>query len=372
MNGLYCRRIVCCLALFIGLAHLLGTTARSQTQPPAAPQKPAKASVDSVWLDQAIELKHAGRTANFVADMDLSESQARNVAEFLVGQLSDPMGELLGATLQPVGETLRAQLDLPKGQGLLVASIRIEGPSALAGLLQNDVLLSIADKPLATAEDLPKHLKAAGETTVPLNLLRAGKRQVVQVRPVYRVTLGPAAAPRSEFFIGVTVEPVDDALRAQLALPAGQGVVITDVVAESPAEKAGVKKHDIIVEFSGKKIDTFETLASQVQANKDKPSTLNVIRAGKPLAIAVTGKERNVEAAAVEPGLRYLLSHELQNPRTQPYTTNLLLTAALQNQGTTGNENLQKRLDQMEKEIKRLRETLEKVSDALKVEKKPK
>src|SRR5262249_48876977 len=74
-----------------------------------------------------------------------------------------PADEPLGARLQPVGEALRARPGLPAGQGLLVAAVRDDGPSALAGLRQNDVLVALADKPLASADDLAKQLKAAGE-----------------------------------------------------------------------------------------------------------------------------------------------------------------------------------------------------------------
>src|SRR5262249_4482623 len=113
------------------------------------------------------------------------------LSEVVVARVQDPADEVLGATLQPAGDALRAQLAPPPGQGLLVAAMRADGPSAQAGLKQNDLLVALADKPLASADDLTKHLKAAGEATVPLKVLRAGRVVTLQVRPVYRVTLGP-------------------------------------------------------------------------------------------------------------------------------------------------------------------------------------
>src|SRR5205807_1114219 len=110
--------------------------------------------------------------------------------------------ETLGATLKPIDDTLRAQLDIPSGQGLLVTCLRGDGPGAQAGLKQNDIVLSLAGKPLAAADDLPKQLKAAGEAPVPLKILRAGKPITIQVRPVYRVTLGPVTEQKAEYYIG--------------------------------------------------------------------------------------------------------------------------------------------------------------------------
>src|SRR5712691_2856917 len=203
----------------------------------------------------------------FRASVDGASSEyATGLGEALIARFHDQADETLGATLQPVSAALRAQLDVPVGQGLLVASLRADSPTAQAGLKQNDILLFLADKPLATADDLTKQLKAAGETAVPLKVLRAGKPITIQVRPIYRVTLGPVEERKTEYYLGVSIDPVDDALRAQLELPAGHGVVVNDVSGGSPAEKSGVKKHDIVLELAGKPIDSPETLAAHVQS----------------------------------------------------------------------------------------------------------
>ena len=210
----------------------------------------------------------------------------------------DLTDEILGASLQPVSDALRAQLAIPKGQGLLVASLHKDSPSAQAGLRQNDVLLTLADKPLASAEDLTKHLRAAGEAPVSLKVLRNGKRMSLQVRPIYKVTLGPVEVRNIEYFIGVSLESLDDALRTHLGLSEGKGVLLSDIVKDSPAEKAGLLKHDIVLEMSGKPIDKVETLVALVQANKEKNTNVIVLREGKPLNLAIAGKARKVEETA--------------------------------------------------------------------------
>src|SRR5262249_51279911 len=160
------------------------------------------------------------------ADEALEGTAVSALGDVLVGRLHDPTDEMLGATLQPVNDVLRAQLGIPAGRGLLVTFVRGDGASAQAGLRQNDILLALAERPLASPADLNKELKAAGESAVPLRILRAGKSMTLQVRPSYRVTIGPAAAQKTEYYIGVSLGTVEDALRAQLALPSGQGVVV--------------------------------------------------------------------------------------------------------------------------------------------------
>jgi serine protease Do len=278
----------------------------------------------------------------------------------------NPADELLGATLQPIGDTLRAQLDIPAGQGLLITDLRAEGASARAGLKQNDILLSLADKPLATVDDLTKQLRTAGESAVPLKILRAGKPMTIQVRPIYRVTLGPVTKQKAEYYIGISVNAPDDAVRAQLGLPEGQGVVVNDVVSGSPAEAAGIKKHDVVLELNGKPIDKPETLAHQVQAAKHRPITLKLLHAGKPLTVSVTAAVRMAEAdPAIETAVRFLLA-------TRQPAEDLLLTRAARYRAALSqpeSHDLRQRLDQVEKELNAVRAALDKINETLKAHK---
>jgi serine protease Do len=287
----------------------------------------------------------------------------------LRAKLRDPTDEMLGATLQPIDDTLRAQLGIPPGQGLLIVSIANHGPCAQAGLKLNDILLSLAGQPLGAAEDLTKQLKAAGDATVPLKILRTGKPLTIQIRPIYRVTLGPVAESKAEYYIGVSIDPVDDAMRAQLPLPEGQGVVVKEVTSGSPAEKAGVKQHDIILEMGGRPIDSPQTLASSVQSIQDKPTTLKVLRAGKVLTIPVTPAQRQVEPSPTTKGdVRWWLLQQAV-PGSTPL--NLLATPNLEAQAPAlgGAEDLRHRLDRVDQELKALRAAVEKLNEALRSDK---
>lgn len=242
---------------------------------------------------------------------------------------------------------------------------------AQAGLKQYDVLLTLADKPLAAPHDLTKQLKTAGEKTVPLKILRAGKPITLQVRPVYQVTLGPVEEHKTEFYLGVSIAPLDDALRAQLALPSKQGVIVSDVTKGSPAEKAGVKKHDIVLELGDKKIDSLETLATQVQTLRDKPVYVKVLRPGQTLALPIKAEMRKVDITITAEGLRLLfvdqgkLMHDVQWKIAGP-TGDLLLRQNPDHQKE--NKDL-KRIEELDKELKALRQAVEKLNEVLKTNK---
>jgi beta-lactamase regulating signal transducer with metallopeptidase domain len=54
--------------------------------------------------------------------------------------------------------------------------------------------------------------------------------------------------------LGVRIQKPDDTLVSQLDLPRGEGLVITNVQKDSAAAKAGLKIHDILLEFNGKPV----------------------------------------------------------------------------------------------------------------------
>jgi C-terminal processing protease CtpA/Prc len=278
-----------------------------------------------------------------------------NVHELAI-EVRDPQQELLGATLAPLSDALRAQLNVAAGQGLVVASLRNDGPSAQAGLKLHDVLLTLADKFLASADDLSKQLKAAGESPVTLKLLRAGKPIEIQVRPIYRVTLGPVSEEKKKYFLGISLSGLDEDLRSQLGVPVGQGVIITDVNKKSPAEAAGLKVHDVVLELGGKVIDTPEKLATLVQAGQDKPQAIKLLRAGNPLSINVTAETRIAEnIAGVYAGDMRIRILNLADAE-QEVAKERALTTRFKRESEV--ESL-KKIDDLQRQVRSLREALD-------------
>lgn len=93
----------------------------------------------------------------------------------------------------------------------------------------------------------------------------------------------PFGAGASSGRLGIRVERPSDVLASQLDLPNGQGLVCTDVPADSPAGKAGIKPNDILLEVAGKPVSNNQD--EFVKALKDvKPDTavdIVVLRKGK-------------------------------------------------------------------------------------------
>ena len=91
-------------------------------------------------------------------------------------------------------------------------------------------------------------------------------------------------------FLGVQMQPeITPELAKEFRLPDTSGVLVTDVVTESPAARAGVERDDVIIEFNGKKVSDRRHLRLVVsQTSPETKTKLTVIRDGKEKMLTVT------------------------------------------------------------------------------------
>lgn len=103
-------------------------------------------------------------------------------------------------------------------------------------------------------------------------------------------------------WLGVSIQPITPEIASQFNLKDEQGVLVGDVFEGSPAEKAGVMRGDIIIEYGGRSVDEPYSLKNMV-ANTS-PGTeveMKVIREGRVKGIRVTIGELPVETQALSP-----------------------------------------------------------------------
>jgi hypothetical protein len=88
----------------------------------------------------------------------------------------------------PVTDELRAHLELPEDQGILVREVVPESPAAKAGVQQYDILLRAGDSQLSGMRDLVDHVAKAGESesAIKLDLIRRGRQETTEVTPEKR------------------------------------------------------------------------------------------------------------------------------------------------------------------------------------------
>ncbi|HLV20127.1 MAG TPA: Do family serine endopeptidase, partial [Polyangiaceae bacterium] len=90
-------------------------------------------------------------------------------------------------------------------------------------------------------------------------------------------------------YLGVSIQDVDQELAKAMQLPSAQGVLVSDVQANSPAAKGGLVRGDVVVRVDGKAVNTTGQLRNAIAAaGAGKKVKLDVLRDGKPRSISVT------------------------------------------------------------------------------------
>jgi C-terminal processing protease CtpA/Prc len=99
---------------------------------------------------------------------------------------------------------------------------------------------------------------------------------------------------------GLSLTPVDDALRAHLHLSKDQGLVVTSLPANAPAAQAGLQQNDVLLKLGDASLAKAEDLEEGLKGSGDKPASLTVLRGGKSMTIQVQPRTR-VTMGPVQP-----------------------------------------------------------------------
>jgi len=99
-------------------------------------------------------------------------------------------------------------------------------------------------------------------------------------------------------WLGVSIQDLTPDIAKSLGIKQQTGALIADVVKDSPAEKAGLKRGDVIVAFDGKPIEDSTSLRNMASAAAPgKTVELKIVREGKEKSVTATlaeFKERKV------------------------------------------------------------------------------
>jgi hypothetical protein len=115
----------------------------------------------------------------------------------------------------------------------------------------------------------------------------------IQLGPISVAVSVSSSAPetggKKSAYLGVVTSALLPQLRAQLDLADGMGLVIDAVAKDSPAEKAGLKRYDVLKKFNDQMLCAQDQLAVLVKAaGAGKKVSLGIIRGGKEQALDVT------------------------------------------------------------------------------------
>ena len=260
-------------------------------------------------------------------------------------------GTHLGVRLEDVGKEDLSRLKLSEEKGALVKSVEEGSPAERAGLKSGDVIVRYHGESVLGASQLARLVRETPPgRTVPIEVIRDGAAQKltatmggeehdafglagdlgdldIPVPDVPEPPLPPVApfAPKmprgfdrwgkrallDDHFLWFSNEPrklglefqeVSGQLAKYFKLALDSGVLVTSVLPDGPAGKAGLKAGDLILKFDGRPVQDGDDLQSAVRkAEPGREVAVTVERDGRSLELKVTpagerGHEREPEA----------------------------------------------------------------------------
>ena len=108
----------------------------------------------------------------------------------------------------------------------------------------------------------------------------------IWVHPDEPTAEGPGipVVPSGKPVLGVTVSDVPPVLRTQLGMKPDEGVVVEEVLPDTPASRMGLLRHDVLLSVNGIPVSTVEDLRAAVGAVKEGGALrIGLLRGAKPL-----------------------------------------------------------------------------------------
>ena len=266
-------------------------------------------------------------------------------------------GSFLGVFAEDVNKENMARYGLREVRGVGITQVVKDSPAEKAGLRKDDVILRFDGDSVTSVRKLNRLVsEVAPDQSVKLGISRGGSEQEVAViigkrnnamnamdfnfkgleslqgldklKGLDRLKeLEKAMPPGAQAWkwegepgkegmvfafgnhrrIGVSTTQLTKQLADYFGVADGQGVLVTSVVDDSPAAKAGLKAGDVITAIDGEKIEGAGDLAQGINKKKEGDVTLTVIRNKNQRTVTVTPKEDPGWTPGAAPGVRRIV-----------------------------------------------------------------
>ena len=189
----------------------------------------------------------------------------------------------LGIIIQQLTPELAESFDMAQTQGILISQVSDDSPAAKAGLQPGDVIVALRGEPVTDIGRFRNRIAFLPPgNRVQLTIIRDGRRQDIRVtigrlREDETVASGPM---QNTDEIGLTVQTLTPQLAQQFNLQEQAGVVVTAVMPESIAARAGIQPGHVILQVDRKPVQTAADFKRAIDAALENDRALLLIRRG--------------------------------------------------------------------------------------------
>lgn len=183
--------------------------------------------------------------------------------------------------------------------GVIVNSVIDDSPAEKAGLKEYDIIQAFNNQKIEDTDVLYDMVKETEPgTKVSLTFLRQGEKKSTEVtmgkRRTYKNYLYSSHPLHKNIFmfmgfnLGIHLQGISAELGEYFGVREEEGVLVLSVSEESPAEKAGMKAGDVIIQIGDEKIkDPEDVLDSISDYDEDETINITIIRHKKQMSLQV-------------------------------------------------------------------------------------
>jgi serine protease Do len=214
-----------------------------------------------------------------------------NLAKELIPQLH-ASGKVtrgwLGVMIQKVTPELARSFDLPQPQGALVAEVIEDSPAARGGLQRGDVITVFNGTEIRDMHELPRvvAITPVGKQ-VKVDVLRQGQTKTFTVTIAELKEETPSTPDEIATQLGIDVQELTPELAQHMGLQQTEGVFVASVEDESPAEEAGIRPGDVIMEVNRQRVRTLRDYTEGLRRTADATILLLISRGDTTLYVAL-------------------------------------------------------------------------------------
>jgi len=155
----------------------------------------------------------------------------------------------LGVSIQDITEEIAKNLKRKELTGALVAEVLEGDPAYKAGLKVGDIIIEVNGKKIHDSHELLVLVAdfRVGEKVV-IKVLRDGQEKTFQAIVAERTEKVEVAAAGSANNFGMTLQEITPEIAKYLGMSKKTGIIVVDVKEGSPADEAGIRPRDVILE----------------------------------------------------------------------------------------------------------------------------
>jgi S1-C subfamily serine protease len=151
--------------------------------------------------------------------------------------------------------------------GITTSSVEPSSPAEKGGLRPGDEIVRVNGKVPRSTTELSREIVASGDTReVEFDIQRKGERRTLNVNLIPEKKFFNATLVRQK--LGVAVKEMTGQQASQMGLDSAEGLVITEVDKNSPAQRANLSRGFVIRQIDGRPVEDIQSAAKMLYARK--------------------------------------------------------------------------------------------------------